>query len=521
MKRSFYISIIALATAFIFTACEYDDADIKSDLADLDSRIDELESLADDLQEEVTTLQTLVSAVQTGDWITSVSDLSDNGRTGWLITFNSYGSITIYDGEDGDAYTPVISVKLVDGVYYWTVDGELAYDSNGNPMPVSPTDGSTGVTPQLKIGNDGAWYYSLDGGSTWIYLAEADWGYEAGDSYLFNDVEYDDDYVYFYLNDGTTFTVARGYEFSITLDSQSVTIDPGDTATVAYTVTGYDENTVVRVYYSDGYHAYVTATDASSGTITIVAPESDGADTNIMVFVSDGDQKFAATDIAVTYNEQEPLYCEWTFSSTTYSDGDFSTWITEKGATLDAGDGGAYAASNVSGDGMIYYVSVDKNDLDTNSNFYRGVNSSGYIFIQGAWTDDYWLITAQNGVEYPAGTQFYVAFNLIITKYCPKYWMLEYWDGEEWQPATDTSTASSTIEDDVTVTYNCTPTTAQSGTQVKVYYTLAKACTLQQFRLRCAYHEIYSGITQDYVMAGTIRFYKKSSVGVIFQVVTE
>ena len=303
MKRFLYISMIALAVTLGFVACDYDDSDIKDDIEDLQDRVSDLEDLVSDLQDDIASLQTLVSAVEGNDWITSVTSFDDGTNTGWIITFNSYGTITIYNGVDGtDGYTPTISVTLVDGVYYWTIDGEIATDSNGDPIPASPTDGSAGVTPQLKIGDDGAWYYSVDGGTTWTYLADADWGSDASGTYssLFSSIEYDDEYVYFYLSDGTTFTVARDVEFGITLGSTSVSLGSGESVTVLYVVTGADDDTVVKVYAQNDYTASVTESSTSSGTITIAAPSSGATDTEVWVFLSDGDQKLVTATIEVT-----------------------------------------------------------------------------------------------------------------------------------------------------------------------------------------------------------------------------
>lgn len=303
MKKILYISMLTLVLTLGFTACEYDDSDVKSDIEDLESRVEALEALVDEIEEDVAALQTLVSAAQSGDWITDVTEFSEDGVTGWYITFNSYGTITITNGTDGtDGYTPTVGVTLVNGVYYWTIDGSIVYDDDGDPVSVSPTDGNATGSPKLKIGDDGCWYYSIDGGSTWTYLAEGDWGQDvdsSSGSSVFSKVETDGSYAYFYLADGSIVTVAIGGYFYITLSSESVTVAAGSSVSVTYTVTGAGDDTVVKTYAQDDYTATVTASSTSEGSITITAPSSSAPTTSVWVFLSDGDQRLVTYYIDV------------------------------------------------------------------------------------------------------------------------------------------------------------------------------------------------------------------------------
>ena len=114
----------------------------------------------------------------------------------------------------------------VDGIYYWTLDGEWLLDNNGNKIKAEGRDGKDGadgkdgkdgITPQLKIENE-YWYISYNNGATWTELGKAtgEDGQDGtdgingqdGDS-MFEDVTYDDDYVYFTLTDGTVITIPR------------------------------------------------------------------------------------------------------------------------------------------------------------------------------------------------------------------------------------------------------------------------------------------------------------------------
>ena len=158
---------------------------------------------------------------------------------GYTITFLHSDPIVIYHGEKGDkgeygqagqdgqdGYTPQIGLtKGEDGNWYWTLDGELMLDPQGNPIRANGLDGQDGEdgqpgqpgadgkpgqdgkpgadgedgedgedgtpapTPQIKLGRtltggtyyglDGkkqttpdstAWYLSVDGGTTWYRI---------------------------------------------------------------------------------------------------------------------------------------------------------------------------------------------------------------------------------------------------------------------------------------------------------------------------------------------------------------
>ena len=110
------------------------------------------------------------------------------------------------DGSDGkDGYTPQIGLtQQTDGNWYWTLDGELMLDPNGDPIRANGDKGEQGddgdkgdtgatgqpgtpaPTPQIKLGssitsgtiktdngtNDpAAWYLSVDNGKTWYRIS--------------------------------------------------------------------------------------------------------------------------------------------------------------------------------------------------------------------------------------------------------------------------------------------------------------------------------------------------------------
>ena len=226
------ILIFLLAITLANCSDSYDDSKLWDSVNGLENRVAKLEELCKQMNTNISSLQEIVTALQKNESIKSVATLSDG--SGYLITFSSGKTITIYhgkngvDGEDGkdgengkDAITPVISVKKdADGIYYWTVnndwllvdgkkvkaegtDGADGVDGKPGIDGEDGTNGKDGITPQFKI-EDGYWYISYDNEQSWIKLGKAtgDSGLNGtdGDNF-FKGVSIEDGYVCFVLND--------------------------------------------------------------------------------------------------------------------------------------------------------------------------------------------------------------------------------------------------------------------------------------------------------------------------------
>ena len=238
-----------MTMAIILSSCKYNDDDIWNSVHNLEDRVAKLEELCQQMNTNVSSLQTIVTALQSNDYITGITPVVENGKEiGYTITFSKSEAIIIYHGRDGhdgidgtdgtdgiDGVTPVIGVRQdVDGIYYWTLNGDWLTDGNGNKIKAEGTDGrdgadgtdgsdgadgtdgtngqdgQDGITPKFKIEND-YWFISYDNGATWTQLGKATGGDGAGgddgnsgDS-MFSDVDYSSstDYVVFTLSDGT------------------------------------------------------------------------------------------------------------------------------------------------------------------------------------------------------------------------------------------------------------------------------------------------------------------------------
>ena len=189
-------------------------------------------------QEQVNqNIQSLHQLINTTDYITSVTPLVEGGQeVGYTITFLHSDPITIYHGKKGDkgeqgdkgdkgdtgadGYTPQIGLtQQEDGNWYWTLDGQLMTDPQGNPIRANGEDGKDGQdgtdgedgqdgtpgqdgqpgvdgedgtpapTPQISLGSSlttgtimtdngtkqaDAWYLSVDGGQTWYRISGED-----------------------------------------------------------------------------------------------------------------------------------------------------------------------------------------------------------------------------------------------------------------------------------------------------------------------------------------------------------
>ena len=231
MKMKHYLSMAVVAMALAACSDDYDDTALWNTVNDHENRIAALEQWQDEVNNNIAALQQLLN---TNDMITSVTPVMENGKeVGYTIAFLHSDPITIYHGEKGekgdkgeqgiqgeqgvqgtpgkdgaDGDTPVVGLlKGDDGNWYWTLDGELMTDPQGNPIRANGEDGKDGQpgqdgkpgadgeegepgapapTPQIGLGSSiesgtivtdngvvqlDAWYLSVDGGATWYRIS--------------------------------------------------------------------------------------------------------------------------------------------------------------------------------------------------------------------------------------------------------------------------------------------------------------------------------------------------------------
>lgn len=314
MKARKTLTLLLLA-ALTLAACKYDDSALweqvnqnTEELAAQAARIAALEAWQAETNTNIQALQTLLS---TTDYITAVTPVVKDGvEVGFTISFLNTPAITIYHGVKGDkgdkGDTPQIgAAQADDGNWYWTLNGELLTDTDGNPIRANGTQGGQGdqgpagddaPLPQLATGaklneqqittdsqnkdiEPDAIYLSVDGGKTWTRVSgedgeKGDTGDTGpkGDSFFESVDTTNADYVIFKLaNNGGTFQVPRYTGIGLTFDVPGVSLPYGQTAKIQCIVTGIDNPTADDLYLitvPDGWKASISV----NLILTVTAP---------------------------------------------------------------------------------------------------------------------------------------------------------------------------------------------------------------------------------------------------------
>lgn len=200
MKKLRNVFFILLSSLLLFS-CEYDDADLWSE-------IDHIKTELTQINKQIASVESLVEALNKGKIITQVEALAEGN--GYVITFNDGSKIEVVNGENA----PVIGVKNVEGVYYWTVETngvvEFLLDSDNNKLRVSGEDGNT---PTLAVDDQGYWTLNgariIDGNGQPIKAVGND-----GDSF-FTKITETEESVIFELADGSTIEIPKQIDTSL------------------------------------------------------------------------------------------------------------------------------------------------------------------------------------------------------------------------------------------------------------------------------------------------------------------
>lgn len=196
----------------------------------------------------------------------------ENGYTGteqeWLESLKGI------DGKD----SPIIGIDIYEGVYYWTIttNGNKIWllDNDGNKLKVS---GDNGITPIIGIDTDG--YWTIDMGNGVQRLKDANGedvkaiGQDGTDgkdgvdgSSFFNNVRYDDNFVYFTFTDGKVVSIplSKGVSFTVSNVSDRQLFVYGETRTFDIV-----QNNIAKISISkpDGWKVSVLG-----DVMTVIAP---------------------------------------------------------------------------------------------------------------------------------------------------------------------------------------------------------------------------------------------------------
>lgn len=140
-----------------------------TDLSSIYGRIDELEARVTKLEDLMKNAKTRIEALQglidAEAGKTSIVEYVEKPY-GYDLKMSDGSTLSLMNGRNGK--TPNVSVKEMNGTLYWTIDGELMRDPEGQPVRAKAEDGKM---PQLQIVGD-FWQISTDEGVTWRYLLD-------------------------------------------------------------------------------------------------------------------------------------------------------------------------------------------------------------------------------------------------------------------------------------------------------------------------------------------------------------
>lgn len=273
------LSVFCIAT-LLFASCsdEYDDSKLWQNVNDLKDRIASLEKKVQTMNSDISSIQSIIDAINARDYIVKIEELAD--KSGYTITFAKGNTITIKHGKDGidGKDSPIIGIDIYEGIYYWTIttNGNKTWllDNDGNKLKVS---GDDGIPPIIGIDTNG--YWTIDMGNGVQRLKDANGedvkaiGQDGTDgkdgvdgSSFFNNVRYDENFVYFTFTDGKTVSIplSKGVSFTVSNVSDRQLFVYGETRTFDIV-----QNNIAKISISkpDGWKVSVLG-----DVMTVIAP---------------------------------------------------------------------------------------------------------------------------------------------------------------------------------------------------------------------------------------------------------
>ena len=281
--------IILLSTLSLFLAgCG---GFVREELVQMQQEIDDLRSQIEPLNNSIKSVHEVATEMANGGFVTSISEISEESRTGYELTFNNGKTIKLLSGitgKDGkDGKTPQIGMlQDSDGIYYWTLDGQWLENGSGEKVRAAEKGG---IVPAFKI-EDGKILLSVDKENTWNEVGVAH-GAEAVSIVSYADITSFKDRIVLTLSDGSKLEVPRYQPIKVTLNlsGEDNSISAGETLPVKYTLEGnISENTLVTAGTDGKYKTRIERLSDSEGIVHVTCPNiySDGY---IYVMVNDGE----------------------------------------------------------------------------------------------------------------------------------------------------------------------------------------------------------------------------------------
>lgn len=270
-----HFSLVGVVTSLtlsllLFAGCEkFDPSGLEKEINDLKERVSKLESVIDVVNKDIKSLAAVIGSLQDRLYVDSVEFLDG----GYVITFSDGSKAEIHDGATGETgpqgpsgKTPVIGAALVDGVYYWTVDGNFLLDQKGQKIPVTGNGGDVPVIGVKEI--SGVYYWTvngsflLDGNGNKIPASS-----QAGGSSIFKSVVMSGNEVVFTLLDGTGFSIPLKSDASLKLESNQVYFGLAETKSIKIAKSGIDELAICEK--PEGWRARI-----EGSSLVVTAPSS-------------------------------------------------------------------------------------------------------------------------------------------------------------------------------------------------------------------------------------------------------
>lgn len=237
MKKLIFL-FMSIFSLVALNSCDKRD-DIRADIDDLNARLDALEPVIEQLNTDISNYQGLVN----GQLLVMGYTQSENGD--YVVELSNGESITVYSGTPAEEL-PLFSIG--DDGWYYTLDGET-YPLTNADGEQAPALGENGVTPQLKVDDQGMWEYSLDGGNTWLgNIGPADPGKGSAGVSIFTDVEISEDgssLTFTWMNGeeklSKTVALYGGLELTVDYGSDTPEFGLGQTRKFTVTQTGVEQ----------------------------------------------------------------------------------------------------------------------------------------------------------------------------------------------------------------------------------------------------------------------------------------
>ena len=300
------------ALALMGVSCsKYNDADIQSRLSSVENRLNTLDSQLNGYNNDIKSIKRLATALEGRKTIDKLTTNGANGST--VILFTDGTSIEIRKGVKGDrgdagevgvqggqgkaglagqdGSAPIVGVRSVSGVFYWTINGALLKDASGRDIAVNGNHGEAGLAgaaglkgkdgyvPQLRINpTTSEWEISYDEDKTFESLHISTKGTKGADSFaglqgisLFQSIEETGSDVTITLTDGEKLSLPKQNGMSINFDKDVVKVEPNMTYQIKYTLSRADLH--VRAIVEGAYTVKVAPSSTGlDGTITLTSP---------------------------------------------------------------------------------------------------------------------------------------------------------------------------------------------------------------------------------------------------------